>query len=97
MTERRVAMSSSRAKLKIRMTSKEKTSMADSSSRERNSAARSFQVMAATARRKEGFACTAAGLISVVVISNRQGLFVERQQVALTELLVRRRGSDHPT
>ena len=41
-TDWRVLISSSSAKLKMMMTSKEKTSMADSSSRERNSAARSF-------------------------------------------------------
>ena len=49
----RVFASSSRAKLKIRITSKEKTSIDESISRLRSSAARSFQTIAQTARHKE--------------------------------------------
>src|SRR5689334_21022367 len=53
-TDCRVRTSSSRAKLKIKMTSSEKTSMAEKSSRERSSAAKSFQMTADMARRNAG-------------------------------------------
>src|SRR5687768_895798 len=52
-TDWRVLISSSSAKLKMRITSNENTSIADTNSNERNSARRSFHTMAKIARRKD--------------------------------------------
>ena len=88
-TLRRVGRSSSRAKLKIRITSRAKTSMAESSSRLRSSAARSFQTTARIAFRKpatrDGCFCfssvAAAGTVRDFFISACQRLSVKIEQV----------------
>lgn len=78
----------------MRMTSSEKTSMAESSSRERSSAARSFQTMADTARknpaevwRGEALAGRGLAMDCSFATSIHQGRLVEREQVALTEFI----------
>src|SRR5687768_7476558 len=89
-TDWRVLMSSSRAKLKMRMINKEKTSIAEKSSRERNSARRSFQTTAATALIKL-LLCElrSSGTDRIwVVLSTmltRQCLFIERKQIGLLQ------------
>src|SRR5512139_1198577 len=89
-TERRVVISSSKAKLKIRMTSSEKTSMDVKSSRERSSAARSFQATAPTARRKPAAGDSRRGGVpDCRPISIHQRALVEREQVAAAELRAR--------
>src|SRR5512138_1906766 len=95
-TERRVLMSSSRAKLKIRMTSSEKTSMAESSSRERSSAERSFCTTAATAFRKFARTGLEVEARSVASMSARQRLSVEVEQVGSGHLRARGGGGNGP-
>ena len=76
-TDLRVVISSSRAKLKIRMTSSENTIMDVKSSRERSSAARSFQATAPTARRKpgrRGLACRGSDSAAAVISTSRDRL-----------------------
>src|SRR5688500_18250811 len=55
-TDSRTLISNSRAKLKITITSREKTSIAEISSRERNSEEKSLCTIANTALRKDGAA-----------------------------------------
>src|SRR5687768_5313895 len=99
-TDWRVLISSSSAKLKIRMINKEKTSIAEKSSRERNSALISFQTTAVTALRKlplDNVRSPVTDLISVTLstILHRQRLVVERQQICFLQFPARRRSGDH--
>src|SRR5512140_3149301 len=79
------------AKLKMIMTSRENTSMAEINSKERYSAWISFQTMAKTARRKDGLAATSflEVLISsmVLFILSSQGFLVEGEQVTFLQLV----------
>ncbi len=63
--------------------------MADSSSRERNSAVRSLRTMAATAWRKEERGCWMSIMIS------RQRLFVKCEQIVIAQGCARGRSRDH--
>src|SRR5215208_2138363 len=99
-TDWRVLISSSRAKLKIRMINREKTSMAEKSSRERNSARRSFQTTALTALmnvpegrgRSRGIDFSS---VVVLTILGRQCLLVESQKIWFLKFLERGGGRDH--
>src|SRR4029453_19045950 len=91
--------------------SKEKTSIAEKSSRERISARTSFQTTAETALKKldEGRrASFSRGLASAWMDSSTTGvnlsvksacqcLLIEREQVAVLQLAARRRSADHAT
>src|SRR5215216_8013330 len=73
-TDWRVFTSNSSAKLKLRMVNKEKTSIAEKSSRERNSARKSFQTIAPTAFRK-------------LLLGRVRSLVTDRISVALSTIL----------
>src|SRR5687767_9439273 len=94
-TDWRVLRSNSRAKLKMRMINREKTSIAEKSSRERNSARTSFQTTAATALRKLPLDVvrSATDRISVALSTRltRQCLLIERQQIGSPEFPAGRR------
>src|SRR5574340_1121087 len=91
----RARMSSSKATLKITMTNSAKTSMAVKTSRERSSAARSFQATALRARRKAPVGDSRCSCFVVErAISVCQRLLVEGEQVALLQLIPRGGGHD---